>query len=126
MGLHLPIMNTFNKTIEYENENISPIVNEKFYRGMEIQANKFAGYLLVPTGPLKNYFRIILKNLSIYKESLILDNQPCNKELVNSILVQLSNIFNVSREVIKYRLEQEKLLAINQNSPQRIRNIMRQ
>ena len=124
--LHLPIMNTFNKTIEYENENISPIVNEKFYRGMEIQANKFAGYLLVPTGPLKNYFRIILKNLSIYKESLILDNQPCNKELVNSILVQLSNIFNVSCEVIKYRLEQEKLLAINQNSPQRIRNIMRQ
>ena len=119
-------MNTFNKTIEYENENISPIVNEKFYRGMEIQANKFAGYLLVPTGPLKNHSRIILKNLSIYKESLKLDNQPCNKELVNSILVQLSNIFNVSREVIKYRLEQEKLLTINQNSPQRIRNIMRQ
>lgn len=89
-------MNTFNKTIEYENENISPIVNEKFYRGMEIQSNKFAGYLLVPTGPLKNHFRIILKNLSIYKESLKLDNQPCNKELVNSILVQLSNIFNVS------------------------------
>ena len=41
---------------------------------------------------------------------LYLDEQPCNKEDCYKMFYVLSKIFNVSKEVIKYRLKNEKLL----------------
>lgn len=41
---------------------------------------------------------------------LYLDEQPCNIEDCYKMFYVLSKIFNVSKEVIKYRLKNEKLL----------------
>ena len=59
------------------------------------------------------------------KKQLCLDSQPCNVNDVNYALLKLSEHFNVSKEVIKYRLKNENLLIIDNNEPQRIRNIFR-
>lgn len=63
--------------------------------------------------------------LNIHKKQLYLDTKSCNINDVNYALLKLSDIFNVSKEVIKYRLKNEKLLVIDNNEPQRIRNIFR-
>ena len=45
---------------------------------------------------------------------LYLDEQPCNKEDCYKMFYVLSKIFNVSKEVIKYRLKNENLLLTSE------------
>ena len=125
--LHSSFFDTIEQTYEYDddNDNVSPIVNEEVYRRMETQANLFASYLLIPEKNLFVYFNTILEELNIHKKQLYLDSQPCNVNDVNYALLKLSEHFNVSKEVIKYRLKNENLLIIDNNEPQRIRNIFR-
>lgn len=123
--LHSSFFDTIEQTYEYDDENVSPIVNEEVYRRMETQANLFASYLLIPEKNLFVYFNKILEELNIHKKQLYLDSQPCNVKDVNYALLKLSEYFNVSKEVIKYRLKNENLLIIDNNEPQRIRNIFR-
>lgn len=66
-----------------------------------------------------------LKDLNIHKKQLYLDSQPCNINDVNHALLKLSEYFNVSKEAVKYRLKNEKLLIIENNEPQRIRSVFR-
>ena len=83
---------------------------------LEIQANIFASRLLVPEAPLINYYMEIKNKLGINTTSpLYLDNQPCNKEDCHKMFYVLSKIFNVSKEVIKFRLIDDKLLVVNDN-----------
>ena len=123
--LHSSFFDTIEQTYEYDDDNVSPIVNEEVYRRMESQANLFASYLLIPEKNLFVYFNKILEELNIHKKQLYLDSQPCNIKDVNYALLKLSEHFNVSKEVIKYRLKNENLLIIDNNEPQRIRNIFR-
>ncbi len=73
-------------------------------KNMEIQANIFASYLLLPTKPLlqdvANYF--IKQN--IYKPYLYLDSQKVNQSLVNNFLSELKNKYEVSFSTAKFRL----------------------
>lgn len=83
----------------------------KWERRLEIQANLFASYLLVPKAPLYNLYMEVKRKLNINDYvPLYLDEQPCNIEDCYKMFYVLSKIFNVSKEVIKYRLKNEKLL----------------
>ena len=124
--LHSSFFNMIEKTYEYDDDKVSPIVNEEVYKRMENQANLFASYLLIPEKKLLVCFNNILEELNIHKKQLYLDSQPCNIKDVNYALLKMSEHFNVSKEVIKYRLKNEKLLVIDNNEPQRIRNIFRE
>lgn len=83
---------------------------------LEIQANTFASFLLIPKAPLINYYMEIKRNLGINDDvPLYLDNQPCNKKDCLKMFYALSKIFNVSKEAIMYRLINSKLLKINKS-----------
>ena len=91
---------------DYFDEEMSHInISDKTISRMEIQANSFAAILLTPSP----YFDITYKGL-FKKEGirnfpiLTIDNQPCNINLANHMLTNLSNIFNVSKAVVKKRL----------------------
>ena len=87
----------------------------KWERKLEIQANLFASYLLVPEAPLYNLYMEVKRKLNINDYApLYLDEQPCNKEDCYKMFYVLSKIFNVSKEVIKYRLKNENLLLTSE------------
>ena len=123
--LHSSFFDIIDKAYEYDDDNVSPIVSEEVYKRMEVQANLFASYLLIPEKKLFVYFNKILKDLNIHKKHLYLDSQPCNINDVNHALLKLSEHFNISKEAVKYRLKNEKLLIIENNEPQRIRSMFR-
>lgn len=89
---------------------ISPGISNEVIKRMEIQANKFAALLLMPTSyfnkAVNNYFR----RESINKGFIYLDHQPQNVKLVMSLLSELETIFGVSKEAAKVKLKQLKLL----------------
>ena len=95
-------------------------------KGRIPEANLFASYLLIPEKNLFVYFNKILEELNIHKKQLYLDSQPCNIKDVNYALLKLSEHFNISKEAVKYRLKNEKLLIIENNEPQRIRSVFRE
>ena len=125
--LHVPILNNhIDKIMDYGyDDKLVPVLPNVMFEKIEIQANKFAAYLLVPRRNLHMYFYKILKELNINKGTLYLDKQSCNIHDVNYTLLMLSKIFNVSKEVIKYRLINEELLVVENVQPQRIRDIIR-
>ena len=86
-----------------------------------MQADLFASYLLIKQDVLMKEVARLFTQFSVTKGRLYLDNQRCNISLVNSIVNQLSTIFNVSKEAIKVRLQKENLLVVSNNySPQRM------
>ena len=91
---------------------------------MEYQANIFASYLLIPHIEFINEVKQLFKRHSITKGHLYLDNQPCNIQCVNTILGSLSLKFNVSKEVVKIRLQNENLLIVEKCFPQRIDSLL--
>lgn len=78
---------------------------------IEIQANKFASYLLVPESALLALTRIAFNRYdNPRKDRLWWDLQPCNMELAHDILGFLSDWFNVSKEMLILRMEYNKTL----------------
>jgi Zn-dependent peptidase ImmA (M78 family) len=77
---------------------------------IEIQANLFASYLLMPEIKLLQIIQSIFKKYNIHKNYLYLDSQPVNQKEVYEILYNLSEIFQVSVAVVKIRLIKLKLL----------------
>ena len=73
--------------------------------------NLFASYLLIPDIPFQNIF-FEMKTHKGYKliEPLYLDEQACNKKDCLIIITALSQLFNVSKEVIYIKLVKKKLL----------------
>jgi len=71
---------------------------------MEIQANFFASFLLIPWNPLKRLVRRYFIEERINKGFLYLDHQMCNQQIVMKFLIELQKYFNVSISVAKYRL----------------------
>jgi Zn-dependent peptidase ImmA (M78 family) len=78
---------------------------------IEIQANKFASFLLVPESTLRVLTRMAFdKYDNPRKDRLWWDLQPCNMELAHDILGFLSEWFNVSKEMLILRMENNKTL----------------
>ena len=78
---------------------------------IEIQANRFASYLLVPESSLRIFTRIAFdKYDNPRKDRLWWDLQPCNMELAHEILGFLSKRFNASKEMLILRMENNKTL----------------
>lgn len=84
---------------------------QNWEKRLEIQANLFASYLLIPENPLINKYFEVKRKLE-YKdtERLYLDNQPVNINGCNAVFGELSKFFNVSMQVVKYRLIGEHLV----------------
>lgn len=122
--LHKPVLERYNSPLlEYE-EGFVANLSDEIIKRMEIQANLFASYLLIPQLPFVNEVARLFKKHSITKGYLFLDHQPCNKHNANIILGALSNKFNVSKEAIKIRLLNEELLIIDNKEPKRINNLI--
>lgn len=79
-------------------------------RRIEIQANIFASYLLLPTETFQmevmKFF--ILNNIS--KNYIYLDKQPVNRLLADNLISELSEKFKASRESIRFKLIDTKFL----------------
>jgi Zn-dependent peptidase ImmA (M78 family) len=123
--LHSPILKF---SIDQKSDTESTIsldanISDASSRQMEYQANLFARHLLLPDPALyKIVSRYFVEN-SIQKGFLFLDAQPINKNLVFTLLSNLSDHFQVSVEAAKVRLKAAGLLKdITDNS---IMNIMR-
>lgn len=82
------------------------------YKKLEIQANKFASYLLVPTEKLRNKTYEMFIKYDINKGRLYLDYQICNINNYNNVVGEISRFFNVSKQCIRYRMIELKLLEI--------------
>ena len=77
---------------------------------LEIQANLFASYLLLPENLLLKAVNTLFIEYRIHRKCLILDSQPVNKREVYEILLRLSVLFEASIESIKIRLMKLNLL----------------
>ena len=76
---------------------------------VETQANMLASYIILQDKKFKDEFLKLVKINSINPKNghyLYLDNQKCNVDIYLKITESLINIFDVSREQIKYRLKE--------------------
>lgn len=74
---------------------------------MEIQANMFASYLLMPEHLFLRAVSDLFKEYSITKGFLFVDNQPCNQRDFRVIIGRLSSLFGVSKKAAEIRLSNE-------------------
>lgn len=118
--LHEPILKDYTDGFEDYSIDSLNLVQDKTVGRMEIQANIFAAYLLVPRNRLVIEVRKIFEQLNIRSGRFYLDNQLCNIKECDMGITSLSNTFHVSKEAIKYRLLKENLLVDVQKNPQRI------
>lgn len=88
------------------NSNISDIN----IRRIEIQSNIFASYLLMPTEQFQLEVMKFFVRERIQKNYIYLDRQIINQVLANSLITEVSFIFNVSKESVKLRLIDAGLL----------------
>jgi len=92
---------------------------------IEWQANQFASALLMLKDALK--IRLILnqKLLGINRVGqLFLDDQECNKFDYIKITSELSSFFNVSKAMLKYRMDDLNLIRYSETNPTKWRSIM--
>lgn len=123
--LHKQLLERYNSTfLDYEEKFVANLPDNIIKR-MEIQANLFASYLLIPQVPFFNEVTRLFKELSITTGRLYLDYQLCNQRDVYTVLGAISQKFNVSKEAAKIRLLNEKLLIIDNRQPQRIDRYIR-
>lgn len=79
-------------------------------RRIEIQANIFASYLLLPSENFQlEVFKFFIQN-NISKNYIHLDKQPVNQLLASKLISDLSNKFNASQEAVRLRLIDTNLL----------------
>lgn len=104
---------------EVDTNNIGSIdLND--VRRMEWQANYFASCLLLPKEQFKKEFykQTLLHGLSNHGHGLLyLDDQKCNIENFLKVTASLKHTFEVSRRVIKIRLQKLGLLNDVQKMP---------
>jgi len=87
---------------------------EKFIKRMEIQANKFAAFLLLPRSAFLNQLSSIVEMLQINPRAsyvLYVDDQPCNQQAFHRVTGSLKKTFKVSKRVVEYHLKNLGLLT---------------
>ena len=85
-------------------------ISDATTRQLEFQANLFARHLLMPNHYLGQVVTKYFKENNINKPFLVLDEQSGNRQLVFSLLNQISSKFEVSVEAAKIRLKAVALL----------------
>lgn len=92
---------------------------------IEWQANQFASALLMPKNALKMRLILNQKLLGINRVGqLVLDDQECNKFDYIKITSELSSFFNVSKAMLKYRMDDLNLIRYSETNPTKWRSIM--
>lgn len=101
----------------YDDEaSLDTIISDNTLLRLEIQANKFAVYLLIPEKLFIAHYALKHKQLNIPRfPYLYLDNQPCNIKDCLRIFLHLGSLFNVSNEMIKIKLKDMGYLSINES-----------
>lgn len=87
-----------------ENINLNQVESIHHNKRLEIQANLFASFLLIPQKPLFRCVDDYFKKNNNNKGYLHFDHQPVNQGLVLGLLGQMQELFGVSLDVAKYRL----------------------
>lgn len=87
-------------------------VNPDQYRNLEIQANNFAGLLLVPQSLLESKFNEQLKNLArsfMKPEVERMKRSDYLQYVIDTIAFNLVPVFQVDQQVIRIRIEKSNL-----------------
>jgi len=88
-------------------------IGESDYNWLEWQANCFAGLLLVPTSALKYHFEKALETEEMSKITKIFKKRQITEDSIDCLLEilagKLVKLFDVSTQVLKIRMEKEKL-----------------
>lgn len=79
---------------------------------MEIQANIFASYLLMPKNKFLEYTLSAMNVYDIRNCKLYVDSQACNIKNMNNVLQYIAGYFIVSKEAVKFRLIEEGFLKM--------------
>lgn len=92
------------------------LLNDKHW--IEWQANYFASALLMPKEALYIQLYIWQKSNGINRAGKVyLDNQPRNKLDYKRMTEKLSSFFNVSRAILKYRMDELNLIQYSSTNP---------
>jgi len=79
---------------------------------IEWQANRFSISLFLPRDPFIYHFNMFRKNIGISKyRHIYLDDQPINQFDFKRTVDYLSNLFNVSKKAVRYRIEEFDLIT---------------
>jgi Zn-dependent peptidase ImmA (M78 family) len=90
--------------------SLNNTITDMATRRIEIQANIFASYLLLPSETfLLEVFKFFIQN-NISKNYIHLDKQPVNQLLASRLISEMSNKFNTSQEAVRLRLIDTNLL----------------
>lgn len=106
--------NLFDNKVDKEDNEYTLSLNNNVAdlntRRIEIQANIFASYLLLPTDNflIETMKFFILNNIS--KNYIYLDKQVVNQLLANNLISELSTKFNASKETVRLKLIDTDLL----------------
>jgi Zn-dependent peptidase ImmA (M78 family) len=106
--------NLFDNKVDKEDNEYTLSLNNNVAdlntRRIEIQANIFASYLLLPTESfLLETIKFFIRN-NISKNYIYLDKQVVNQLLANNLISELSTKFNASREAVRLKLIDTDLL----------------
>lgn len=100
-------------------KNVLDLKNcSKWEKRLEIQANHFAAFLLMPQNPLINIYMEVKGKLNYPLESpLRMDDNATSIHDCRIMFSVLSEYFNVSKQVAMIRLLDEKLIDVGVNNP---------
>jgi Zn-dependent peptidase ImmA (M78 family) len=110
--LHSHILKEFfaANTDDSELQIISPGISGEIKKRMEIQANKFASLVLMPTGVVESVVLKYFNKESIGKGHIFMDHQIQNIKLGLGLFSEMEEIFGVSKEAAKVKLWQMGIL----------------
>lgn len=115
--LHQPILNHF--VSEAHDNNVLELKNcSKWEERLEIQANHFAAFLLMPQYSLRNIYMEVKSDLDYPLHApLRMDDNRTSIHDCQVMFRVLSKFFGVSKQVAMIRLIDEKLIDVGVNNP---------
>lgn len=84
-----------------------PLFHSQF---LEMQANKFASYFLMPDDLMWSLWAAFKQEQRIAKAHLYIDSQPVNQELYKAFVRKANTVTVVSAEALRYRLKELNIL----------------
>lgn len=96
--------------------NLSQCSKNNFSKRLEIQANKFAAYLLVPHQLLIPKIIEMFVYYGINRGRLFVDMQQCNLDNYHNVIGKIAAYFNVSKLCVAYRMKELNLLEITDDA----------
>ena len=91
----------------FEVNRSNPLFHSQF---LEVQANKFASYFLMPDDLMWSLWAAFRQEQRIAKAHLYIDSQPVNQELYKALVRKANTVTVVSAEALRYRLRELNIL----------------